>query len=80
MEYNILQNEIKSIPGALQKLFDIVEKIIILFMMKRALKDIQKFKQIIQFEIVLRDTPLISHNDCLSFVDIMLNVLFAKNA
>lgn len=35
------------------------------------------FKQIIQFEIVLRDTPLISHNDCLSFVDIMLNVLFA---
>lgn len=37
----------------------------------------KKFKQIIQFEIVLRDTPLISHNDCLSFVDIMLNVLFA---
>lgn len=34
-------------------------------------------EKIIQFEIALRDTPLISHNECLSFVDIMLNVLFA---
>lgn len=52
-------------------------EIIILFMMKRTEKEEKMFRQIIQFEIVLRDTPLISHNECLSFVDIKLKVLFA---